>query len=498
TSTLWRADYTHDAMGNITTWQQRDGGATPNSFVFGYDAADQLTSADFGGGAPPLASVQKRYRYAYDAAGNRTEAQVDGTPNGASYDETNRILGDQPWGGLQVAGFTDEAAAVAVQGMPAAPGPGNQFSGPAAVGPGGGNFTVTARDGSGNVRTNDYKVTVPPGGVSRSYTHDANGNLVRKVEGSDVWVYEWYADDRLAAVTKNGMEQARFIYDGLGRRRSKAAQGVTTTYTYDGEDILRETLSSGATYWYVHGPGIDEPLARRGSDASTIFYHVDHLGSIVKTTDAGGGGVTTRAYDPFGKPLAGAAEAGYAFTGREWDPETGLYYYRARYYDPKTGRFISEDPIGFAGADVNVYAYVWNQPARFIDPMGTTGLEPVAGTAGYQVAQGVLAGEALTTGGAATTSAAGGATMAGTSAAAATGAVAVAAVAGIAVGTGIDQFVVKPIQLQCVAAEESRKTRCWKDYMARVRDCRKDYPDDPVAQGLCLVLARKLWELCQD
>jgi RHS repeat-associated protein len=59
-----------------------------------------------------------------------------------------------------------------------------------------------------------------------------------------------------------------------------------------------------------------------------------------------------------------------AYTGREWDPETGLYYYRARYYDPKVGRFISEDPIGFEGDDPNLYAYVEDDPVNWIDPSG--------------------------------------------------------------------------------------------------------------------------------
>ena len=73
--------------------------------------------------------------------------------------------------------------------------------------------------------------------------------------------------------------------------------------------------------------------------------------------------------DAWGNLEAGAGEPGHAFTGREWDPETGLYYYRARYYDPKLGRFISEDPIGFA-VDVNFYAYVKNNPVRWTDAYG--------------------------------------------------------------------------------------------------------------------------------
>jgi len=76
-----------------------------------------------------------------------------------------------------------------------------------------------------------------------------------------------------------------------------------------------------------------------------------------------------REHDPWGNPLQGSATSGYAFTGREWDSESSLYYYRARYYDPKIGRFISEDPIGRLGGS-NYYAYGANRPTRSGDPLG--------------------------------------------------------------------------------------------------------------------------------
>jgi RHS repeat-associated protein len=80
----------------------------------------------------------------------------------------------------------------------------------------------------------------------------------------------------------------------------------------------------------------------------------------------------TYRYDSFGKITAqtGGLDQPFAFTGREYDPETGLYYYRARYYDPKAGRFISKDPIGFGGGDVNLFRYVGNDPVDFTDPEG--------------------------------------------------------------------------------------------------------------------------------
>src|SRR5262249_57332646 len=83
-----------------------------------------------------------------------------------------------------------------------------------------------------------------------------------------------------------------------------------------------------------------------------------------------------RRYDAWGSLESGATVGGPAFTGHEWDPESGLSYYRARYYDPKLGRFLSEDPIGFEGGDANFYAYVFNNPTTWIDPSGLLGGVP--------------------------------------------------------------------------------------------------------------------------
>jgi RHS repeat-associated protein len=93
------------------------------------------------------------------------------------------------------------------------------------------------------------------------------------------------------------------------------------------------------------------------------------MGSIAEASNDAGTLVASRQYDAWGNLESGADQPGYAFTGREWDPETGLYYYRARYYDPKVGRFISEDPIGFLGGD-NFFAYVGNRPGGTRDPLG--------------------------------------------------------------------------------------------------------------------------------
>jgi RHS repeat-associated protein len=101
------------------------------------------------------------------------------------------------------------------------------------------------------------------------------------------------------------------------------------------------------------------------------YFHADGLGSITKMTDSAGAVVHTRQYDAWGNMEQGADQPGYAFTGREWNPETDLYYYRARYYDPQVGRFSSEDPIGAKGG-INYYLYSGNRPTTSFDPFGLT------------------------------------------------------------------------------------------------------------------------------
>jgi RHS repeat-associated protein len=249
--------------------------------------------------------------------------------------------------------------------------PTNQFSGTAPVPTGTSQVAVQATDASGNVRTNTYEIT--QAGSSKSFTYDANGNTTS--EGTKT--YEWNAENRLTRVCTGACQPgtdppnmlARFTYDGNGRRASKTAGGITTTYVYDGAQFLEERPSAGPTKRYVYGRGIDRPLAQIVG-GTTTYNVADHLGSIVRTTDSLGTPTLTRQYDPWGNPIQGSTASGYAFTGREWDAEVGIYHLRARYYDARPGRFIGADPIGFQGG-VNIYAYAANNPLNAIDPFGT-------------------------------------------------------------------------------------------------------------------------------
>ena len=361
--TITDFQYTYDAMDNRTRK------ATPELIEdYAYDALDQLTGVRRAG----VGAAQ--WRYSYDPVGNRTGEQVDGVVTGATHDNMNRLLqraaGDGP---LTFAGRVSEPATVAVQGQPARVTPERKFAGEAAVPAGTSTVDVSATDASGHTRTNTYEVAQGTG-VTATYTYDANGNLATKVEDGVTWTYAWNAENQLIRVTKGGAEVARFAYDPKGRRVAKIAAGMTTSYTYDGEDILREAVSSGTTSRYVHGPGTDEPVAR-GVNGSHTYYHADGLGGVVRMTDATGTATSTRRYDAWGQMQVGAEDAGYAYTGREWDPESGLYYYRARYYDAEVGLFVSEDPIKWFGGR-HFYAYASNNPATLIDPLGLKSTDP--------------------------------------------------------------------------------------------------------------------------
>ncbi|MEK6777233.1 MAG: RHS repeat-associated core domain-containing protein [bacterium] len=179
--------------------------------------------------------------------------------------------------------------------------------------------------------------------------------------------------------------------------------GVLTKYLYDGEDILAEYNSSGTRLArYTHGPGIDEPLImQRGSQ--NYYYHADGLGSITELTDTSGTIVNSYVYNAFGqivKQTEGVANP-YVFTSREQDKESGLYFYRARYMDPRIGRFLQPDPVGLGvgpisrlcpdpsgsigginlniymhlamnqiNKEINLYHYSMNNPINNTDPTG--------------------------------------------------------------------------------------------------------------------------------
>src|SRR5262249_46015259 len=144
-----------------------------------------------------------------------------------------------------------------------------------------------------------------------------------------------------------------------------------TQFLYDGLNPVQELSGVTPVANVLTTFGIDEYLAR-ADNSGTAYFVTDALGSTLALTDGTGALTTTYGYSPFGATTVNGSPSDnpFAYTGRENDGSNGLYFHRAPYFHPQLQRFIHQDPIGFQGRDVNLYAYVQNRPINATDPMG--------------------------------------------------------------------------------------------------------------------------------
>ena len=203
-----------------------------------------------------------------------------------------------------------------------------------------------------------FKGAQPSGGGPVSYGYDNNGNTVSR--GSDV--FAWDHRNRMTTSVVGGVP-ATYTYNGDGVRMSQTVGGVVTNYNVDVLAPLPVMMQDG-TYSYVYGLDLISAVDGSGSE---IYYTYDGLGSVANLTDATGAVTDSYTYDVFGeiRTSSGSTSNDWLFTGEQED-ESGLYFLRARYYDPVTGRFIGRDPLEFAQR----YAYAGNNPVAFTDPAG--------------------------------------------------------------------------------------------------------------------------------
>jgi RHS repeat-associated protein len=223
-----------------------------------------------------------------------------------------------------------------------------------------------------------------PSTSSTTYGYDNDGNAVTKTDSNGTTTYTWDFENRLTSVTLPASGGGvTFKYDPFGRRIYKSSSTATSVYAYDGDDLIEEVNAAGGVVArYAAGSNVDEPFAMLRS-STTSYYQADGLGSVTSLSNSAGAIAQTYAFDSFGKQTAssGSLTNPFQYTGRELDSETGLYFLRNRYYDPQTGRFVSEDPGGFVGG-IDMYAYVTNNPANLIDPFGLQGGGPYHPPAG--------------------------------------------------------------------------------------------------------------------
>ncbi len=231
--------------------------------------------------------------------------------------------------------------------------------------------------------------------------YDLEGNLIKKQNSTDTSCtqdcteYVWDANNRLAQLKINGQTTAVYSYDAQGRRveasistsNNGTAQTNTVQYIYEGNQAVGEVRNGQLSHSLLTGLFIDEHLARTAiatnGQTQSQAQLTDALGSVIALANAQTSSINTSYnYSPYGQTQATGENSSnnQQYTGREAgiEGEAGLYYYRARYYDPVLKRFISEDPIRLSGG-LNVYAYVEGKPAELVDPSGRIGAGVIIG-----------------------------------------------------------------------------------------------------------------------
>ena len=387
TARSFTTGYSYDAASNRTGFTDPESGST----TYAYDTLNRLQTL-----TPPSAfSGTGSFGFAYDALSRRTQlTRPNNVTTNYAYDNLSRLQSVLH----QLAGSTIDGATYTVDNAGNRAAKTDQLAGVTSnygydaiyeltgVTQGASTTESYTYDPVGNrlsslgvspysVNTSNELNSTP----TASYIYDHNGNTTSKTDSTGTTSYTWDFENRLTSVTLPGTGGiVTFRYDPFGRRIQKSfATGAnpptttTTSYLYDGDNGIEEVGSNGSVLArYSQGMNIDEPLAMLRSGA-TSYYHSDGLGSVTSLSNSAGALAQTYTFDSFGKQTgsSGSLTNPFQYTGREFDTETGLYFYRARYYDPQSGRFLSEDPIDFRGG-INFYSYVKNNSPNLIDPRG--------------------------------------------------------------------------------------------------------------------------------
>jgi RHS repeat-associated protein len=320
--------------------------------TYSYDPMSRLTQLAHTQGATTTSI--NTHTYGYDAASRIVQmTSADGT-NSYSYDDTDQLTG------ATYSGQSNETYGYDLNGN---------------------RTNAGYQTGQNNVLTSDG---------TYNYSYDDEGNLTRRttIATNEVTEYTWDYRNRLTQViVKNAanaiIKQVNFTYDALNRRIEKKVDpdgsgpnpATIERFVYDRDHIkLVFNGSNKLIRRYLHGPTIDQILADENTVPKQISWPLsDHQGTVRDLVNNSGVVQNHIRYDSFGRIVSQTAPAlnpRFAYTGREWDSEIELYFYRARYYNPTAGRFIGEDPIGFGAGDANLYRYVSNSSPNLTDPMG--------------------------------------------------------------------------------------------------------------------------------
>ena len=210
-----------------------------------------------------------------------------------------------------------------------------------------------------------------------SFEYDANGNMIKRIQGSEEVQYFYDVENHLIRIEHGaGVVMAQYYYDPFGRRLWKDVSGTRTCFFYAEEGLIGEYTSLGAQIKaYGYRPNslwTTDPLFMK-QGGQIYLFHNDHLGTPQQMTDINGTVVWSARYDSFGKAeldVVSTITNNLRFPGQYYDEETGLHYNFHRFYDPEVGRYLRVDPVGLNFGDMNLYRYVRNNPINFIDPQG--------------------------------------------------------------------------------------------------------------------------------
>jgi RHS repeat-associated protein len=362
-----RVDFGYNALGQYTSIDRYANLGGTQSVVdtsFGYDALNRLENLTHRNSSNPVAF----YDFAYDGASRITQVtDIDGSTD-YTYDDRDQLIGAD----RSNPNNPDESYGYDANG----------------------NRINSSLHGAGYETGNGNRLASD--GTYR-YEYDNEGNLIRKtaIATNETQEFEWDYRNRLVAVVDkdaSGAETQRveFTYDAFDRRVAKevdanpqdAVPAEVTHFVYDGSDVLLEFADNdgraGANppelaQRYLHGASVDQILAQDDGNGGVLWQLTDKLGTVRDLVNNSSTVVNHITYDSFGNVVSKTnplIDTRYLFTGREFDGEIGLQYNRARYYDPTVGRFIGEDPIGFAGGDANFYRYARNDSINHLDPTG--------------------------------------------------------------------------------------------------------------------------------
>gem|GEM_PF-4106923 len=332
-----------DENGNITKTTYPDGSYFVDRV---YDQLNRLTDIKLNGSGTSAVQLQ------YDALSRRSKAVYE---NGVTTDygfetdnDLNALVHSFVGSDLTLTFDFDSVSQMTGQQMSD---PANYLWHPAAAG-------SEAYSTANSV--NQYPIV---GGVAQSYGTDG------ALTGDGTWTFGYNTENMLVSASKSGTSVA-YSYDPLMRQGQKTVGSAKTNYYYGGWQRLADYDGVAGTLLqrYVYGTGVDEILLQVTTAGVKTYFHANHQGSVIATTDSSGSVVNRFKYGPFGESPSMAGTT-HGYTGQRFDSDTGLYYYKARYYSPKLGRFLQPDPIEFSGG-INFYAYTKNTPLAMVDIMG--------------------------------------------------------------------------------------------------------------------------------